>query len=175
MQNKQITLTLSRDLYTPIAVLKALVKIGLSILPESEIGNFRETIEWIRSLDHDEPFISNCPTYHTFHPGPMVCNLMVAAIMRRKSSVTDVPYAFCMLGFGNDLYQIFLPSPQQDRVIHAREIFVPPFPTPATAFPTPYGNSQTRKIDLCGRKPIHGDTYEVRMAFSHMEPTKHPT
>lgn len=174
-QNKQITLTPSRDPYTPIAVLKALVKIGLAILPESEIGNFRETIEWIRSLDHDKPFISNWPTYHTLQPGPMVCNLITVAIMRRKSSVTDVPYAFCLLGFGNDLYQIFLPCPQQDKVIHAREIFVPPFPTPATTFPSLYGNSHARKIDLCGRKPIHGDPYEVRMGFTHMEPTRHPS
>ena len=36
----EITITLRRDPYTPVAVLKAFTKMGLSLLPEEELPNF---------------------------------------------------------------------------------------------------------------------------------------
>ena len=46
---KTVTFWPRRDPYTPVAVLKTFVKIGLSVLPEEEMPNFRGLLSWISS------------------------------------------------------------------------------------------------------------------------------
>ena len=172
-EQKRVTFTLKRDPYTPVAVLKAFVKIGLTVIPESELGKFRDTIKWIRCRDHSRPFVQSFPILHTFQPGPMRNDLTVLMLMRRKPDVSEAPFAFFVIGFGNDVFQVFLPCPEEDRKIHAQPLHLPPFPTPAGAFPTPYGRSRTTKVDLCGRERVTDDFYHARFGFEHVEITRH--
>ena len=172
-EQKCVTFKLKRDPYTPVAVLKAFVKIGLTVIPESELGKFRDTIEWIRCRDHSRPFVQSFPILHTFQPGPMRNDLTVLMLMRRKPDVSEAPFAFFVIGFGNDVFQVFLPCPEEDRQIHAQRLHLPPFPTPAGAFPTPYGRSRTTKVDLCGRERVTDDFYHARFGFEHVEITRH--
>ena len=58
-------------------------------------------------------------------PDPMPNDLIVALLMRRRPTSADVPYAFLVLTYGNEVYQVFLPSPTQDRAIHAQELSLP--------------------------------------------------
>ena len=145
MESKRMIFNIPRGPYTPVAVLKAFVKIGLLMLPESELRNFEEATEWVRSDDHSKKFIRNWPTYHSLQLGPVHNDLISTLIMRRKSSSSNVPYAFYILGFGNDVYQIFLPCPQEDKSIHAKELYVPPFPN-----------------------TVHGDRFSIRK-ISHTQ------
>ena len=174
-EQNRITFKLKRDPYTPVAVLKAFVKIGLTVLPEPELEKFRDTIEWIRCRDHSRPFVQSFPILHTFQPGPMRNDLTVLMLMRRKPGVSEAPFAFFVIGFGNDVFQVFLPCPEEDRQIHAQQVHLPPFPTPAAAFPTPYGKSQTTKVDLCGRQRVTDDIYQARFGFEHVEIIRHET
>lgn len=172
-EQKCVTFKLKRDPYTPVAVLKALVKIGLTVIPASEMGKFQDTMEWVRSRDHSRPFVQSFPILHTFQPGPMRNDLTVLMLMRRKPQVAEAPFAFFVIGFGNDVFQVFLPCPEEDREINAQRLYLPPFPTPAGAFPTPYGRSRTTKVDLCGRERVTDDFYHARFGFEHVEITRH--
>lgn len=80
---KQITLRLKRDPYRPIGVLKAFVKMGLSLVPESEIHNFSECIEWLRETDDSKNFIRNLPIIYTVAPGAMPNDKITALVLRR--------------------------------------------------------------------------------------------
>ena len=174
-EQKCITFKLKRDPYTPVAVLKAFVRIGLTVLPQSEVSRFRDTIEWIRCQDHSKPFVQSFPILHTFQPGPMRNDLTVLMLMRRKPDVSEAPFAFLVIGFGNDVFQVFLPCPEEDKQIHAQRLYLPPFPTPAAAFPTPYGKAHTTKVDLCGRERVTDDLYHARFGFEHVEITRNET
>jgi HNH endonuclease len=74
--NKKITFELKRDSYTPVAVLKALVKIGLTLMPETEIGNFVHSLAWIQNPDHSlvlpSELLLSIPSNRA--PCPMTCS-----------------------------------------------------------------------------------------------------
>lgn len=166
---RQLKFILTRDVYTPVAVLKAFVKIGLTLLPQEELPKFKETLSWIRESNHTQPFVAKFPLIHTFRPGPMRSDLLVAMIMRRKESIVNLPYAFLVLGFGNDVYQVFIPCPQRDCTIHSKQLNILPFPIPSGLDTGKYGRARLKKIDLCGRQPVKGDTVSIVMGFDHIE------
>ena len=55
--SKRLRLELKRDVFTPVAVLKAFVRIGLTLLPPDELPNFQTALSWIRNPDH-----TKCPS-----------------------------------------------------------------------------------------------------------------
>lgn len=121
-EKKQVRFDLKRDAYIPVAVLKAFVKIGLTLLPVEELPNFSEALVWIREPDHTKGLVKEFPVLRTFQPGPMPDDLIVVMLMRRRPSVMDVPYAFLVIAYGNDVFQVFLPSPKQDHGISGKKL-----------------------------------------------------
>ena len=93
-ENRKVSFQLQRDPYTPVAVFKALVRIGLTIMPEANLYNFAEALSWIRENDHSKSAVVECPILSTFVPGPMPNDLIFVALMQRHESVTDLPFAF---------------------------------------------------------------------------------
>ncbi|MDE0270792.1 MAG: HNH endonuclease [Gammaproteobacteria bacterium] len=169
IEKRQFSLQLKRDPYTPVAVLKALVRVGLILLPNDELANFAETLEWVRNRDHTQPFVSEFPVFQTFQPGPMPNDLIVAMLMRRQPPSVDVPYAFLVLAYGNEVYQVFLPSPRKDRTIHGQKLSLPAFPTPLGLDLERFGRPSTRLIDLCGRDTVTDDVHPISMGFESVE------
>ena len=45
---KRVTFHLRRDSYTPVAVLKAFMKIGITLLSESDVCDFQHLMKWIQ-------------------------------------------------------------------------------------------------------------------------------
>jgi HNH endonuclease len=164
-EKKQIRFDLKRDAYTPVAVLKAFVKIGLTLLPAEELPNFREALAWIREPDHTKGLVKEFPALRTFRPGPMPNDLMVVMLMRRKVSVTGVPYAFLVLAYGNEVFQVFLPSPKQDAAISGQKLTFPAFPTPGGPDPARYGRAHLTLLDLTGREVIRSETVPIVLGF----------
>ena len=168
-ERKQLKFELTRNVYTPVAVLKAFVKIGLTLLPPEELPNFRDALPWIRDPDHTKPFVKESPVFHTFQPGSVPKNLGVAILIRRNHSTDNFPYAFLILGFGNDIYQVFLPCPIRDHDIYGKNLTIPPFPISGGPDPEKYGDAQIKTIDLCGKYPIRGETCPKTIRFDHMK------
>ena len=168
-EKRQLRVDLSRDVFTPVAVLKAFVKTALTLFPSEELPNFQEALSWIRDPDHTKPFVSQIPFFYTFQPGPLHSDLIWFMLMRRKECVTDLPYALLVLRIANFMYQVFLPSPVRDRAIHEKSLDVPPFPTLGGPDPLKYGKPRVHLIDLCGKHPVRGETVPITLAFDHIE------
>ena len=166
---KRLRLELRRDVFTPVAVLKAFVKIGMTIFPPEELANFRTALNWIRNPNHDKALVAECPVIHTFQPGPMRNDLIVLMLMRRRREVSDVPYAFMVFGYGNDVFQVFLPSPEQDKGIDGKRLTFPAYPTPGGVDPQRYGTARVRVLNLCGRQPVKGETMSIALGFESIE------
>ncbi len=163
--NNTIAFKLKRDPYTPVAVLKAFMKIGLTLLPESEVQNFRALMAWVRSPDHARLFAEKCPVIYTFQPGPMPNDLMAAFILRRKAGVQSYPYAFLVLGYGNEVFQVQLPSEKHDTAMNGQTVSILPFPSPGSPQPEAYGPPGRTQIDLTGREVIKGEAFPLTVGF----------
>jgi hypothetical protein len=173
-EKNQVTFKLRRDTYTPVSVLKAFMKIGLTLMPDSELENFRHLMAWVRTADHSKLFAEQCPVIYTFQPGPMPNDLIAAFILRRKPHATEFPYAFLVLGFGNEVFQIQLPSKQQDEALNGKSVSILPFPVPGSPDPTRYGSPKCRPLNLTGREPVKGEITTIQMGYDSKAPAEAP-
>ena len=161
---KRVTLKLKRDVYTPVAVLKAFVKIGLTLLPEEEVSNFREALEWIREPNHEKVLVRKFPIFRTFRPGPLPNDLLSVILGRRKNSDTNVMYAFLVLLYGNEMFQIFLPCPEKDQILEDNNLTTPVFPPPCGPDEERYGKPRVEIVNLCGQEK-RNDRVKVVLGF----------
>ena len=169
---KRLRFDLHRDTYIPVAALKGLVKIGLTLLPDVETKHFRETYEWIRETDHSRNFVAELPVFRTFIPGPMPNDLIVLILMLRRADIDTVPYAFFTFACGSQVLQVFLPSISQDECINGKRLSLPPFPTPSSRDPARYGRPTVSVEHLTGRQPVKGEKVPVVFRFDRLEKTK---
>ena len=169
---KQLRFELHRDTYTPVAALKGLVKIGLTLIPDVETQHFRETYDWIRDTDHSRNFVAEFPVFRTFVPGPMRNDLIVLILMRRRVGIDTVPYAFFTFAYGNHVLQVFLPSISQDKCINGKPLSFPAFPTPGAPDPARYGHPTIRVEHLTGRQPVKGEKMPAVFRFDHIVETE---
>ncbi len=54
-EKNQLKLVVTRDAYTPLAVIKAFVRIGLTLLPPDELASFTDALRWIMDPHHAGP------------------------------------------------------------------------------------------------------------------------
>ena len=163
--DKTVTFRLKRDPYTPVAVLKAFMKIGLTLLPDAEVANFPHLMAWVRSTDHSRPFAEQCSIIYSFRPGPMPSDLIAAFTLRRKPQVTGHPYAFLVLGYGNEVFQVQLPSQLHDSAMNGQSISILPFPVPGSPDRARYGAIKRGVMNLTGREVVKGDILPIQMGY----------
>lgn len=168
-EKKQILFKLTHDPFTPVAVLKSFVKMGLTLMPTTELSNFIETLDWVCKQDHTKRFVSEFPIFRTFQPGPMPNDIIVAMLMRRKDAVTDLPYAFMILSFGNFVFQVFLPSQTKDIAINRRQLKFIPFPVPGHLEGLNYSKPVVKVLDLCGRGVVRGEKLQITLGSDQVE------
>lgn len=165
---KEITLTVHRDPYTPVAVLKAFTKIAISILPEEEVPSFRAAIAWIRNPDHQIGLVKTSlfPVLYTFVPGnkPLVDSVI---LLRRKFDAASAPYLTVVLSYGNEVFQTILPSPERDATSSGQKVRFPYFPTPyeldrdlESVAPI-----QRELLDLTGRSLVRRETIQKVLRY----------
>lgn len=173
-ERKSVTFKLRRDSYTPVAVLKAFMKIGITLLPNDEVFNFPGLLAWIREPDHSKLYLSKCPIIHSFQPGPMPNDLIVAFILRRKQTVTGYPYAFLVLGYGNEVFQVLLPSEKHDGQTNGKLISIYPFPVPGHPDSLVYGEPKCAVLDLMDCTVRKGEILTVQMGYDSRVPVDFP-
>lgn len=165
---KKLTFRLKRDPHTPVAVLKAFVKMGLSLLPESEMRNFVAALSWIRNPDHQIGLVSESPILYAFVPGPRPFTNISIYVFRRKPNAVPTPYATFVLAYGNEVFQIFLPSPERDQSLDGKQISIRPFPNPYDLNASEYGLISRGKLNLMGRSEIKGEQTTIVMGFDQV-------
>ena len=162
----EITLTLRRDPYTPVGVLKAFTKMALSLLPEEELPHFHAAGAWIRNTDHQAGLVKTFPVLHTFVPGDDPSINIAVILLRRRTNDLPVPYVTFVLTYGNEVFQTVLPSPERDVAISGQKVKFP-------YFPTPYELNRNleqvapmrRELDLTGRSLVKGETIQTVMRY----------
>lgn len=164
-RSKTIVFTLKRDAYTPVAVLKAFMKIGLTLLPDDEIKNFSHLMTWVRQTDHSLVFAEQCPLIYSFQPGPMPNDLIAAFVLRRKPKVIGCPYAFLVIGYGNEVFQVHLPSREHDSAINGQQLSFHPFPPPGSPDPERFGSTRCTLLDFTGREVVRGQVVQLAMGY----------
>ncbi|CAN7385087.1 HNH endonuclease [Devosia sp. LjRoot16] len=164
--NSRVTFKLKRDPYTPVAVLKAFMKIGLTLMPAGEMRNFEHLLAWIRDADHSRPFADKCPIMYTFSPGPRPNDSIGAMILRRKPAIVDQPYAYLILTYGNEQFQVQLPSEEHDGT--NAQYSIHPFPPPRSADPQ-FDRAGRALLDLTSREVVRGEVFPVTMGFTRLE------
>ena len=146
---KEITLKLHQEKHIPIAVYKTLIKIAISIIEtKNELANFKATIDWVRSDNIADTVIKPAILMQTFIPGPRPTNGVVVSLFRRKPDAVNVPYAILVMGFGNLVFQIIVPSGLDDGI--TMNIHIPFFPSPFELGDWPFGEIKYSSIDLSG-------------------------
>lgn len=158
--------TVPTDRYTPVAVLKAFTKMGLSLLPDEELPNFQRAKEWILNPDHQVGLVKTAafPVFYTFVPGTIPFGRAISIILlKRRPHILTVPYMIFVLSYGNEVFQVILPSPECDIGRYSGEF--PYFPNPYELDPNIKSVSplQRRPIDLTGRSPVNKGINRVVM------------
>ena len=165
-----ITLTVPRDPYTPVAVLKASTKMALSLLPQEELPNFQRALAWIRNPDHQQGLVkvSGWPVLYTFVPGTNP--LLHSAILLRRKAVCHLPtpYMFFVLTYGNEIFQMLVPSPESDPTISLPKDKLHYFPNLYELDRTlvPVAPIQRELIDLTSRTRVKGEMIETVLGYS---------
>lgn len=169
--NNRIAFKLPRDPYTPIAVLKAFLRIGITLMPNDEVQNFLELMRWVKNKDHSVRLLKSCTIMRTFHPGPLPNDLLCAILLRRKAAADDCFYMFMILSYANEVYQLPIPCPAHDAHLSGKDLTCPPFPSPGSGDTDVYGSPVAQPVDLMGCTEIRGDIVEFTVHFDRMEPT----
>jgi hypothetical protein len=165
---KEITLTVHRDPYTPVAVLKAFAKMAISLLPEEELPSFHAAIAWIRNSDHQIGLVKTSffPVLYTFVPGnnPLVDSVI---LLRRRRDTLPVPYVTVVLTYGNEVFQTVLPSLERDAALSGQKVRFPFFPTPYELARDlePVAPIQRERLDLTGRSLLARETIQTVLRY----------
>lgn len=109
----KLTMPIEGDVFVPRYAYKALMKIGLSMLPAEELPNFQEAISSLEELDTEPPgrplqlgfsyaFVSNAPP------------ALAGTLLRRRDAQAQIHYMIFLLMAGSVCIQIWLPSDDLD-------------------------------------------------------------
>lgn len=108
--SNSMKISLDFEPHIPAAVYKALVKMALSLIEdEKELSAFQITIKWILEKDHSKHFVHPLKMQIQFIENGAILRDGFVCFLRRKKG-KFVPYAIFVIGFGNWIYQILVPS-----------------------------------------------------------------
>jgi hypothetical protein len=158
---KRLRFNLKREPFVPIQVLKAFVKIGLTLLPDDEIHAFEQALTWIRNPPHPNELVVQMPVLRTMVPGPTNGRMTTACVVRRSNSSRDLPYAFLVLAIANETFQVMLPSPEFDPPPAVESMRIPGFPVAAGS----HGDPIVATLDFSGTEPVTGQAVVAEMSY----------
>jgi hypothetical protein len=168
---KTLTIRLATDTYTPVQVLKAFVKIGLSLMPSDEMLNFGAAVHWLRQSEAQPGLIiGSLPILYTFWPYAL--DTVVAFLLRRTELTASLPYAFLVLAYRNEIFQVPLPTPERDASFAGKKVplYHYPFPMPPHTAPELVKLPRYSLLDLTGREPVRGSMKEVVLSYGQAIP-----
>ncbi len=109
----------------PIAAYKSLSRMALSLMPEQELANFTDTIEWVSNPDHafDRSLFdsSGCLVYQVYVPPKAAW----AGLSCRIEKDAPFPYLIFFLGAERLILQIHLPLCALDEDLDGTEVRMP--------------------------------------------------
>lgn len=175
LESKLITITAHRQPYIPAAVFKCIVKMAVAISPENLLPELSHLTKWIREPVHKYETFPYKPlvAFEQFTPGPMPYPGVTLFLLKRKPKMENVPYLQFVVAFGNSMFQIVVPMPEQDRQLMNKPINLSLFPIPF-ADGYEYGKTSMRELDLSMYEIVKNESHVMHMGFEHAERTDNP-
>ena len=154
-KNKVIMCELESQQFIPIKAYCAFLKMALSIMPEKELVNFHHCIDYIKGK-LNEPFKAFPSVLVTFTSGYQPYGRILNVICIRKKEDYNLPYLLYILGFGNFMYQVIVPSYEKDDLYNREKpnFTIKPFKSPYSYINDPSRQSTTVMRNLSGIEPI---------------------
>ena len=110
-EKERIFVETNQHSFIPQNAFKALVKIGLCMIDQSEMDNYKETFKWINSTNTTEN--DNNPFFNVFMNvgGNIRLSKPIAILFkkRKSNSLKNIPEHTLLISYGIIKYQIFLP------------------------------------------------------------------
>jgi len=143
IDNHTINIKIKRQTYIPIMVYKALVKIALTIVPESELQPLERTISWLKNYQLSfEDYFSQFVMMR-FFPGFKPFPFIKAMVFKRKGDAIVLPMYQISLSFNNFNFQYIIPCAEKDIHLDGKTVNLRSFPTPFDigTYPQPIGSA----------------------------------
>ena len=157
--NKSLTYKFEIEPHIPAAVYKCLVKIGLSVIEESELANFTHALRWIQDKDHQKHLLKPLVLTQSFIPGPKPNKALIVVVLKKLDLVSIRPNYLLVVGFGNVVFQIILPS-DLDTLLSGHTVPSIPMPLPFEKN-WPYGETNTVIVDLSSHELVYDKVLPV--------------
>jgi hypothetical protein len=169
-EKRLIIMELPRDSYTPAGVMKAFVRIGLTLMPEEELVNFPKLMAWIMNPDHAAADIGTWSwIYETTFPGPMPNDRVLAGLYRRENEVGPYPYMFLMLAYANHAYQVPLFSVERDAHLDGKQVEAPLYSITSPADRAAFGHPNETFLDFTGTDVVKGEVVKIKLNYGARE------
>lgn len=157
---------IKRQPYVPINVYKALVKMALTIMPETEIEFFEDTIRW---LQNDKTTIEDCfgqSVISQFFPSVEKFPFIKASLFKRKGDTEITPAYQFLLCFSNYYFQIVVPCFKKDIHLDGKKISFRVVPTPLDVHET---NKSGGLLDFSSHTKICNEDAPIQMHYERKE------
>lgn len=163
---KTVEFTGYRQPYVPAAIFKCIVKMAIAIAPQEILSEFDHLSKWIRESEHKYATFPYKPlvALMQFTSGPMPYTGVSLFLLKRKPEIDDVPYLQFVVTFGNRMYQIVIPMPEQDKKLINVPIQLHLFPIPFSD-QNEHGKTSFSELDLNGYELIKNEPHTMSMVF----------
>ncbi|WP_343614990.1 HNH endonuclease [Flavobacterium sp.] len=168
-ETNTITFTAKKRSYVPIAVYKTLTKMALTIMPESELIDYKTTMAWINEENHqDSPQnLKNLIVFMSIAGGIRPIPFVSCMLFKRKDDHKNpVPNMLFVLAYSNFVFQIYLPLSKADLKLQGGVMELSYCPT----FLDLEGVYLTRKkLNMSGKEKVVEEEEKIEMQFEHLE------
>lgn len=165
--NNTVNLKAIRSTYIPIAIYKCLTKMALTIIDESELINYEDTLEWINEEKHDDSRfrLTDLKCIFSFTPGPLPYEFTTCTVFKRKDNhIDNVPYMIFLLAYGNYTFQIYLPMSKKDE----GEINFISIPTPYD-YENKFGPKKYNILDFSSTQKVKNEEVNLPLKFDSIK------
>ncbi len=138
---------------------------GLSLMPDRDLASFAEAFSWISKPDHTIPIVPDHFIMAQMLPVPAQAGGVVLAILRRQNDYQRVPFAFLLVAYSNQLFQLSLPSPEKNWSLSGQQLSIPWFPAHSPDFEESFGSPQRYRLDLNGTSAVRGEIVTMTMRY----------
>lgn len=151
--------------YIPQMVYKCLLKMALTIMPESDIVHFNYALAFLQGkVQYDKNMIVLLSMYREAFP-----HISCTIYKKKKLSSADVPsYLFCLY-YQNVAFQMYLPFCDTDKCLDGKTITIPFVPTP---FDIENGPFCQCKLDLSSEEKKEKERCEITLTYERAEVTE---
>jgi hypothetical protein len=163
---KTLTFHIKRGPYRPAKVAQAFFKMALSVMSESELPNFRLLLDWMRP-GAVQKMAAPTPVMHTFAAGGFPNDILRVALLTRLSDDIAAPYCYFILGYGNETFQISIPSTERDGQHYGSKMTIRVFPISSDI--RIMENCTTKSLTLYSDEVVKDEVVDITLSYQGTE------